>query len=140
MHVESTKYHADGFYIYSPTRVIKVLELTTEQAEAFGFYDRKIQRTLTKEHQELSSKRDRIIAKLYLSGLGYKKILKVLPEDMMCSVNTIKDTLIRLGIKGDRSILFEKINFGSRIRYSRRVQTSRELPAYTLSQIPTAFL
>lgn len=132
MHNETTKYHANGFYTYSPARVIEVLELTSEQAEAFGFYDRKMQRALEKEHQELSSKRDRIIAELYLSGLGYKKIQKILPEDMMCSVNTIKNTLIRLGIKGDRTILLENINFEYRKRYFRRVQTSSELPTSTL--------
>jgi len=127
-HIEESKWHSDGYYLFSPRGIIEYMELTDATAEVCGFFDVQKKKQKYMEHNNLSAERDKIIAKLFIKDkLSLKKIEKVLPEEYKCSIGTIRNTLKRLNInkshKGCEEYL-EQLNFDSCRRYQRKASTS----------------
>ena len=108
--------HNKGYLIKSET-LIRILNLSNEEAKDAGFYDYEMALKKRKDNRLHSIERDKTIAKLYLDGNGYRKIEQALPEQMKCSTNTIKNVIKRLGIQ-NRDIPFEKIDFNGKCVYS----------------------
>ena len=112
--------HGDGVFVFKPETIISKnwLDIPEEKARDYGFFDNKIKKEEAEINKNINTLRDKEIAKLYLSGEGYKNIAKHLPEELKCSASTVKRTIERLGIK-DRTIKFEKINFNENRKYVR---------------------
>lgn len=141
-HEEEMDWHGDGVYTYRPATIVERLELTEQQAEAFGFFDAKNRKDGYREHQEQAAKRDRIIAELYLSGLGYKAIAKALPEEFKCSAVTVMNVVKRLGICGQKGHmeLLETIDFEERRRFSRYKTLTERLFAVDKATLGESFV
>lgn len=127
-HIEHSGQHPDGIFTYTPKKVVKVLALTQEEAELFGFNDKVNKEAKSRKNQENAAMRDRMIAELYVvKGYGYTKISKMLPEDCDNSEGSVKRALKRLkllGHKGDLEAL-DKVDFEACGRY-KRVSTFTE--------------
>ena len=121
--------HDNGSFIFKPETIIseKWLDINEDIAKACGFLDNKINKENILKNKERDRQRDKMIAELYLSGLGYQNVSKALPEEYKCCKNTVKRTVERLGIK-DRNISFNNIQFEEKEKYKRvGVQTLTKL-------------
>lgn len=122
MHEELTNYHGDGVFVYNPSTVYddKNLDLSDEEAEKYGFFKSVNRKLETEARKEKRDKRDREIARLYLEeNMGYKQIVKELPDELKCGRSTVRDTIARLGIK-ERTISFDEIDFDRHAAYTRQ--------------------
>lgn len=112
--------HGDGCFIFRPETIIsdKWLNIDEETAIKCGFFDNKIRKEKIEENKKLDTLRDKEVARLYLSGLGYKKIVNSLSKEYKCSASTVKRTIERLGIK-ERNISLEDIEFNENKKYAK---------------------
>ena len=116
-HVEIDKYwHGDGVYTFNPDTIAEWLELDDEVIEDVGLYQVKNKKLKYKENQQISMERDVTIAEMFLvEGIKVKDIHAKLEGKLSCSLNTVYNTLTRLGISlKDRGNinLFCNIDFG----------------------------
>lgn len=133
-HIESKDWyrlalHDNGSFIFKPETIIseKWLDIDENLARDCGFFDNKINKENVLKNKERDKNRDRLIAELYLSGLGYQNVAKALPEEYKCCKNTVRRTVERLGIK-DRNISINNIQFEEKEKYKRvGVQTLTKL-------------
>lgn len=129
--------HDNGSFIFKPETIIseKWLDINEDIAKACGFLNNKINKENILKNKERDRQRDKMIAELYLSGLGYQNVSKALPEEYKCCKNTVKRTVERLGIK-DRNISFNNIQFEEKEKYKRvGVQTLTKLEKVQSSPI-----
>lgn len=111
---------AEGFYTYSPQRIIDSLELSMQDALSYGFFEAARKREQGKTNNDLAKQRDLYIATRYLKyGDSCSKIAKELPENMkiQCksrqSVHAILKKLDIVDKKG-RADLLESVPWQNR--------------------------
>lgn len=99
-HVETDEYwHGDGVYTFNPDTIAEWLELEDDVAEDVGLYATKNKKLQYKENQQMSMERDVTIAEMFLvEGMKVKDIQAKLEGKLSCSLNTVYNTLSRLGI------------------------------------------
>lgn len=123
-HIELMDFHDSGVYTFKPETIVKEewLDLNDEDAIKYGFLTGKKIKEKRKKYISNSIERDKLVAKLYLSGVnGLRTIAKMVSEKMpeaKCSYNTVKRIIDRLGIT-DRNIKYENINFKENRIYTK---------------------
>lgn len=129
-HKEYKRRHIDGIFTYTPARIIEVLELTEEEADKYGFYEKQKKDKRHKDNQNKACLRDKKIAELFLvEGYGYEKIADIITKDYPelliknkeMTKSTVRYTLKRLGVLGQRgnSEVLKEVDFELRKRYAR---------------------
>lgn len=122
--------HADGVYLFSTEKLVEYLPISLEKAREMGFLRSFEKRRTCKEHQNEAAERDREIAKLWLAGLSAGKISKELEgkfDSVGVTERTVRNVVKRLGIKENRNIRIEDIDFTMCARYSRRKKSDSNI-------------
>ena len=128
--------HADGVYLFSTEKLVEYLPISLEKAREMGFLRSFEKRRTCKEHQNEAAERDREIAKLWLAGLSAGKISKQLEgkfDSVGTTERTVRNVVKRLGIKENRNIRIEDIDFTMCARYSRRKKSDSNINSENIS-------
>ena len=122
--------HGDGVYIFSTEKLVEFLPISYEKAREMGFLKYIEKMETCKEHQKEAAERDWEIAKLWLAGLSARKISKELEgkfDSVGVTERTVRNVVKRLGIKENRNIRIEDIDFTMCARYSRRKKSDSNI-------------
>lgn len=143
-HREVVGSHSDGFFTFKPETIISAdwLDISAEVAEECGFFDTAKKKATYAANNAKAAERDILISGMYLQdGFGLEKIQKALPEHLQCSKNTVKRTLIRLGIYGEKGNPAISVDFESNRRFARRLSPDRATSHITTPplSLPSSF-
>ena len=133
-HKEPMNLHGDGVHSFAPATITgpEWLNLTEADAIKYGFFDNIIEKKEMAKNQDESVQRDFSICSLYSQGYEDTNIAEELSKKYKhCSKKTVKRTLIKFDMIGNRTkqITLEEIE--QKKRYKRRGTTfTKDIPKH----------
>lgn len=139
---ESTDFHSDGVFTFSPKTIISEewLNIPTEIARECGFFACQDKKKKYEENRELIKKRDNDILFYYLvKGYSHNQIVNNLT--IKCDRKTVSNTLKRFKLsKKDKGneLLYYCIDFDKYPRYKRKGKDSLNCKKYNFKNFPNS--
>lgn len=125
---ESTEFHSNGVFTFSPKTIISEewLDIPTEIARECGFFDAEDKKKKYEENRKLIKKRDDDILFYFLvKGYNYNQIAQI--PSIKCDKKTVSNTIKRYELSKENKgneLLYYSIDFDKHQRYKKKGKNS----------------